>query len=499
MRKKIIYISIIVFLTFTLLTIAASTKVFLEDEAFTARSIQQNFEDLNSTIDRDVHPALFLNAIRIWGSWLGYEELNLRSFSIFFSLLTLLLTYKLASDLFDDRVAILALLLIALYPLLIMFGHNARYYSLSSALSLLIVLSTFRFQKIGNVSFLILYIISSIAFLNLIFSAVFVLIIVNLWWIIRWFKSETRSNKILFLWLFTQAIVLILYLPVLSRFYFAVQRFHEVIPITSWLIEFVKRSAYFGFVISVGETISPLNPISWVGILLLIIIIGSGLKRCYPNQNFWLPVGLVLTIAITNLMITMNAAVSQTWQNISYRSFYLYPFLAIWLSVGIINLPIKYSRLVLIGFLLVYSFSLFNYFSNREFLRPIFTMSWRNIFSSIKETSSPDTIVICGSGDTTCGYYLSIYGYEGGNYNYFSNLSLSDYPSEVWWFKINRTQSNQKNTESEYFENLFQVYQYNDVTGYAPYDKNIRYLKSIFFNKEIDLFWVEAYHFYKLR
>jgi 4-amino-4-deoxy-L-arabinose transferase-like glycosyltransferase len=120
---------------------AALQKSFWEDEAFTATVAQQDLSSVLVTITKDVHPPLYLVVISSWEKIFGSSELALRMFSILCVILTLLLIYKLTVEILDDRAGIVVMVLLSLSPLYIMFGHNARYYALAAALSMMVTLS----------------------------------------------------------------------------------------------------------------------------------------------------------------------------------------------------------------------------------------------------------------------------------------------------------------------------------------------------------------------
>lgn len=133
---------------------AALQKSFWEDEAFTATVAQQDLSDVVVTVTKDVHPPLYLVVISSWEKIFGSSELALRMFSILCVILTLLLTYKLTVEILDDRAGIVVMVLFSLSPLYIMFGHNARYYPLAAALSMMVTLSLLLYLRTNHIGYL---------------------------------------------------------------------------------------------------------------------------------------------------------------------------------------------------------------------------------------------------------------------------------------------------------------------------------------------------------
>ena len=286
-------------------------------------------------VDWDVHPPLYLYLATYWGLIYGYQELGLRFLSILFSEFALFLTYLLATDLLGKKTGLCAVILLAFSPLFLMFGHNARYYALSAVLALLEVYSMWLYLKSGRIRYLLLYVASSILFLYLLFAALVVLVACNLWYLWGWRRKENRSGWRLLFWVLAQILVLAAYYPGFQNLLTVAQRTAEVASVSNWLVEAIKRFFYTGYVFGLGETLSPLNPLAWIG---GIILIGTGIyaiKSRRQDHDFWLPVFLVFIIILSGLLVSVNASVSLTWQNLPVRAFYVLPFLAIWLGAGL--------------------------------------------------------------------------------------------------------------------------------------------------------------------
>jgi uncharacterized membrane protein len=499
---KTLYILGVLVICGVLLSAAASQKSFWEDEAFTAIFAQKDISELLQVTAWDVHPPLYLFIAGQWGRLFGFDELGLRSFSILCALAALLLTYKLARDLFDERTGLIAMTLMAFTPLLVMYGHNARYYSLALLLALLVTWTALRFQSPHQFVFAILYILSSAAFLYLIFAAAVVLFAVNLWWLVRWLiQKEKRSLGVLIIWLITQALVVILYFPGVQILQNATSRFSELARVSNWLVEIIKRAGYYGFVSSVGETLSPLNPVAWLGVAVVVGVAVYAVIKAWRNLNFWLPIIFIVLIAVTNLAITFNIAVSQTWQNLTYRAFYLYPFLMIWLAVGFARMPLRWGMGsgAVLGF--VFVVGIFNYYTNRQFLRPVLTVPWQAIFQRIQQESQPGALVICGFGDSSCYYYSERYGFGGIDLNTWPSLADQQYP--VAWFvqsNLGRdvSTSGLPDQQAEFLQQMLQRYSQAMVYNYAPQDPSIRRLKAEFLNQEDYAYRINLHKFFNL-
>ena len=136
--------------------VAAQIRSFWEDEAYTAWLITRNLPVLVQNLKADVNsnPPLYWLLVFFWSKAFGTSELGIRSFSILWMTATCLLTYKLARDMFDERTALTAVILLTFSPLVLTYGHNARYYSMAAALALLLILMMLNYINTGRSLFL---------------------------------------------------------------------------------------------------------------------------------------------------------------------------------------------------------------------------------------------------------------------------------------------------------------------------------------------------------
>jgi uncharacterized membrane protein len=475
---------------------AASRQSFWEDEAFTATVASRGPAEVAKVVDWDVHPPLYLYLAAYWGLVYGYQELGLRFLSILFSEFALFLTYLLATDLLGKKTGLCALILLAFSPLFLMFGYNARYYALSIVFALLEVYSMWLYIKSGRIRYLLLYAASNILFLYLLFAALVVLIVSNLWYLWSWRLKENRSGRSLLFWGLAQLLVLAAYYPGFQSLLKVAQRTAEVASVSNWLVEFIKRFIYIGYVFGLGETLSPLNPLAWIGGITLIALGLYAIKSQRRNHDFWLPLFLVFTIILSGLLVSVNAAVSLTWQNLPVRALYVVPFLAIWLGAGLAALRPRW--MVVAGALvaMVYGAGIYNYFNGTQYLRPIFSVPWRTVFQDIQAQAQPGAIVVCGPGDTACGYYSDLFGYGHPSVSDLQNQS-GDKAPEVWWIEIYLSRISQgKDNEQAILDQLARDYEAVSSKGYGKQDASIRQLKSRFLGQDNYEYRVVVYRFY---
>lgn len=128
-------VGLVVFLTIAFLNAPRASIWF--DEAFSAYIIQFNFWDIARYTVADVHPPLYYWLLKVWSDLFGTTELALRSLSIVFASVAMIVAFFLTKKLFGRKVAWLSLVFMVLSPMLIRYSDEARMYTLAT----LIVLS----------------------------------------------------------------------------------------------------------------------------------------------------------------------------------------------------------------------------------------------------------------------------------------------------------------------------------------------------------------------
>jgi mannosyltransferase len=123
-------IALATFATITLFNVTDAAIWF--DEAFGAYLIQFSFVDVARYTATDVHPPLYYWVLKAWAGLFGTGELGLRSLSIFFALATIAMTFLLTRRLFGRKVALVALLFLALSPMLVRYADEARMYTMAA-------------------------------------------------------------------------------------------------------------------------------------------------------------------------------------------------------------------------------------------------------------------------------------------------------------------------------------------------------------------------------
>ena len=126
MNTKKINTSLFLILSLALILrlIGIQSRPIWYDEAFSLLFAEQSpSEILNNTLFEnsdssaaEEHPPLYYFGLWTWFQFLGASIVSARLFSVFLSLLTILLIYQIANDLFDSSTALVAAGLVGLLP-----------------------------------------------------------------------------------------------------------------------------------------------------------------------------------------------------------------------------------------------------------------------------------------------------------------------------------------------------------------------------------------------
>lgn len=100
------------------------------DEAYSILVAKQPLGNLIHLVSLDTHPPLYYVVLKLWAGLFGWSELSLRSLSVAAFVAALIVAGLLLRKMFGVRVAIGAMLLVMVSPLLLRYGFEIRMYSL---------------------------------------------------------------------------------------------------------------------------------------------------------------------------------------------------------------------------------------------------------------------------------------------------------------------------------------------------------------------------------
>ena len=138
-RNLLILVVILLLAAFLRIFLIGNHSLWL-DELASIRFADNNLQELIKKVALfDNHPPTYYIFLHYWVLLFGDSEASLRMPSAIFSVLSVFLTYKVGTILFDQRVAAIAALLLALSGFSIYYAQEARMYSLLAFASVLSV------------------------------------------------------------------------------------------------------------------------------------------------------------------------------------------------------------------------------------------------------------------------------------------------------------------------------------------------------------------------
>ena len=143
------------FLVLTLTRLTTSSIWF--DEAFSAYITKYNLAEITHYTALDVHPPLYYWLLKGWTSLFGTSAVAFRSMSVVFGVITLILLFFLVKKLFNRKTAALSVFLVAISPLFVRFGIEARMYTVVTTIVLAATLMLWRSLKTHKLRDYIIY------------------------------------------------------------------------------------------------------------------------------------------------------------------------------------------------------------------------------------------------------------------------------------------------------------------------------------------------------
>jgi hypothetical protein len=476
-----------------LLISGAAQKSYWEDEAWTATQSVKTAAEIVKATAADRHPPLYFLAAGAWSRVFGTGEVGLRSLSILFSLGSLYLVYRLAHRFSGGQAALAAMGLLCFSPFVLMYGHTARYYALAMLLGLGAVHVFLRYLDTRRLAYLLAYVILGAALLYTSYPTLGILLACNLWWLFIF-----RKNKDTWLpWLTAQALVAVAFLPWLPVLTAQAQKDLLVQPQAANLaLEIAKRAGYLAYAFGLGETISPLNPAAWLGVLALLGMALLALRA--TRGEAWFPLLVFVCLVVVNIAISLVVVYPVAgWQGIPNRMLYGLPFLMIWLTGWIIPSKPRWLALPVV-MLVVYLLAGFNYFTGREFIKPFLDVPWRLIMQLVEQRSTGEVAVVCGPGEYACFYYARLNGYDALRPNDWQQVEQAGY-DDVWWVRSNLGEPDRESGgEVEGIVLANKLYWLSERANFARQADSLRWLKTRFLGQLDYEYRVNLFHFVRV-
>lgn len=455
-KIKILFIIIIV-LASSLRLVGITHESLWQDELNT---LQRTRLGIKYSFNVDIHPPLYYVMINFWSLFFGFSDFSLRFPSVIFGVLSVIVTFMLARELFNQKIALLSSYLVAISEFVIFYSNEAKQYTM---LLFLATLSTYYFVKFlkSKRTNIFLYILVSVLAIYTHYYFIFVIVLQNLLFVLFYDKNK------LFSWIKTQALILLLFIPQLIHF---VQQ-----------AMFISSSNWYGNFVLIRELSSMLkgfnNQIGNPGLFILGLFFLVGLfdliKHNKNNKIIVKKNSLIMLILFVGPLI-LSIVTSLTFFNtFGLARFFIYiiPPYYIIISRGILKIKNKkLLTLVLIIISLLFGQSIYTQWTAN------YKTEWKEAAHFLEENASYDDVIIITDWDWM---KESIHHYYEGNSAIIS-IPMYQKQQQIDWggninFFINRQDINLFIKENEFInKNKTIWFVYVNDTGYTPGENIIK-------------------------
>ena len=254
------------------------------DEAYSAFLIRGNFQEIWTSTAVDVHPPLYYFCLKIWSLVFGTSDFALRSMSVFFAALGIILAFFLLRRLFGSRPATISTFLLSLSPLLIRYAEEMRMYGIVFFLIISATLVLDYALKSKRKSFWFLYaVLISLGMWTHYFTAL--AWIAHLAWIVYYLRKTKELKTMLKTLVLSYSLAVVLFLPWLPSFFSQVRTVQNGF----WIPE-VSLSTPLSFFSESLTLKSPDELTSWLllpvfGVLVLSLFFLKKVYKALPREK----------------------------------------------------------------------------------------------------------------------------------------------------------------------------------------------------------------------
>jgi len=461
-----------------LLTYQIDSKDLWGDEVFSISLAKQSvsFILIDST---DIHPPLYYILLHFWMRSFGDSAKAVRLFSVIPSVLSSILLYKIGLELTNERkLGLMSAYLFTISPFLTLYSRMARYFSLAMFLGL----SSFYFfipllnDKSGK-SWLG-YVVSSLLLLYTSYLGIFLILCEGLV-LLRQKRTLIRQ------WMISSLAIGLIYLPWIYRMTKAISRVHRghVADLNQTFIGALVGVSYSLFSYGVGETLYPWNVMAIIAFGIYMLSALSALIHWRHDRHVALLGSFISLPLIFTILTIFYIATYKDLASIPSRIMYVFPFFILFVAIGILklkNLKIRIISLVLITS--VSSYSLVNYYRDKQFLQPAYIIPWRMILDYIDDEAMGKSIIVTRTShqiNAPAEYYSKTLSLPFFLKAEEAQIYIHENkPSFIWLIVTHRESSHQPNTD--FVEWLEEDYLLVSKKGFLKSDETFNKVKRKF-------------------
>ncbi len=184
------------------------------DEICTTIRIQYTLSETVKHLIYSPFPPLYYIMMKLWTSLFGNNEFAIRFPSLFFSVLSIVFVFKLSKEIFDEKVGLIAALLLSVSAYSINYAQEAKMYAMEWSLGILSFLFFYKYIKTNKIINLFLYIFVTLLCIYTMYVGYIFIVIQNI------FSFVFFKRKQLIIWWAGQLVIIFLYLPWINAFFY---------------------------------------------------------------------------------------------------------------------------------------------------------------------------------------------------------------------------------------------------------------------------------------
>jgi uncharacterized membrane protein len=212
--NKIMILAIILILSLALRIYQIERESLWLDEGITVYFSQMDIPTLFTKGLYETHPPLYYVILHFWIELFGVSELAIRSLSVFFNLITIIVVFRIGCLLYNSQTGLLASLLVGFSAFNIEYSQEARNYSMVVLFSTLSFLYFIKLLKTYNHRDAVFYCIFSSLLVYTHIVAAFVMICTqNIFILLPLLVPRMGFSIKILRWLLLQFIILLIFSP----------------------------------------------------------------------------------------------------------------------------------------------------------------------------------------------------------------------------------------------------------------------------------------------
>ncbi len=366
------------------------TKSFWGDEICSYLAALSPGHEFFAMLRNDFHPPLYFFLLKIWTIGFGVSEAAARAFQFVNAVFFLYSAFILYTTLLKGQGARIAFILLSVSAEAWLFLPMLRYYAFAAGLVSLTTVMFYRWMESDTIKSSGLLLLGYICILYSNYPAS-IIIPVHFAFLLFFKRSKTVSYlKII-------ALCFLSFTPWVVTLYYQLDRissgsFGSIADFNSSPFSVVLKFFYCCYTFFIPETVFPFEPIVLLGIIIIPVSLFLTFRNLFRQQESRI-LSLILFIIISGILYTSLITTFVTHHTsfiyIPPRTFFVFPFFILLITMIGIALPIKWLRICYFGYFFCLNFyAIYNLGANRNFLVPVYASPWKEMTASLTRSNA---------------------------------------------------------------------------------------------------------------